>query len=583
MVRISYGQAIAFRLAVCATCAILTFGQTTMAQQAQQAPRAQGAPGRPSIVHRVESASERIEITVASSRILKLGAKIPRAQVGNPDILRLTPLSETEIQIFAQATGVTTVNLWDDKDNVYSIDVMVYPDARLLARVLKDQFPNSSLTVRPLSTSVIIAGYVDRADYVSRIMKIAEDYYPKVINNIKVGGVQQVLLDVKIMEVSRTKLRRLGVDWSYVNGDNFIVSSVSQLIDAAAASTGTAAGATGTMQFGLVNGNSSFFGVIDALRQNQLVKILAEPKLVAISGRPAYFRSGGELPILVPQSLGTVSVEYKQYGTQVDFVPIVLGENRIRLEVRPRVSELDEARGVSFNGNTIPGFRVREVDTAVEMDAGQTLALAGLVQTKIDTVNRGVPYLSDIPFFGVPFRRVEDTNNEVELLIMVRPQLIDALNPDQVPQTGPGLNSGALCDRELYCDGYMEVPNCGPNNIRPQGLWPADGAEIFESGEPEIAEPPVPSPNDSTRLPSTSANLGQMQRLPRATPYQRNPAYYNSPSNLSARQPILRNGSTPAARVSTRSQPAGRVVRPSNSTSGSTPPNFIGPVGYDDE
>ncbi|MCG8583241.1 MAG: pilus assembly protein N-terminal domain-containing protein [Pirellulales bacterium] len=567
MVRIANGHGNALRMAICATCAILGLGPTAFAQQAQ---------GRKSIVHRVESASERLELTVASSRILRLGAKIPRAQVGNPDILRLTPLSETEIQIFAQSTGVTTVNLWDDKDNVYSIDVMVYPDARVLARVLKDQFPNSALTVRPLATSVVIAGYVDRADYVSRIMKIAEDYYPKVINNIKVGGVQQVLLDVKIMEVSRTKLRRLGVDWSYVNGENFVVSSVSQLIDAVAASTGTAASNTGTIQFGLVSGNSSFFGVIDALRQNQLVKILAEPKLVAVSGRPAYFRSGGELPILVPQSLGTVSVEYKQYGTQVDFVPIVLGENRIRLEVRPRVSELDEARGVSFNGNNIPGFRVREVDTAVEMDAGQTLALAGLVQTKIDTVNRGVPYLAEMPVVGIPFRKVEDTNNEVELLIMVRPQLVDALDPHQVPQGGPGLNSGTLCDHELYCDGYMEVPNCGPNNIRPYGLWPADGAEVIDSGAAEEvappAEPATPSPDEASRFPSTT-DRNTARRLPRTTPYAQNPAYHNSPSNLSARQPILRNGSTPAARVSTRPRSAGNA----------TPPSFIGPVGYDDE
>jgi pilus assembly protein CpaC len=570
MVRIAHGHRIVLRLAFCASCAILTLAQTAAAQQ---------AAARPSIIHRVDSASERLELTVASSRILRLGAKIPRAQVGNPDILRLTPLSETEIQIFGQATGVTTVNLWDENDKVYSIDVMVYPDARVLTHVLKHQFPNSTLTVRPLQTSVVISGFVDRADYVSRIMKIAEDYYPKVINNIKVGGVQQVLLDVKIMEVSRTKLRRLGVDWSWTNGSDFVVSSVSGLISGLQ----TTAGTTGTMQFGIVNANSKFFGVIDALRQNQLVKILAEPKLVAISGRPAYFRSGGELPILVPQSLGTVSIEYKQYGTQVDFVPIVLGENRIRLEVRPRVSELDEARGVSFNGNIVPGFRVREVDTAVEMDAGQTLALAGLVQTKIDTVNRGIPYISDVPFFGVPFRKVEDVNNEVELLIMVRPQLVDPLNPGQVPQSGPGLNSGTLCDRELYCEGYMEVPNCGPNNIRPQGLWPAQGAEVINSGDPEPATPPTPDANNSTRRPSAAASPVATRRLPAATPLTQNRSYQNSPSNLSARQPILRSGGSRPTRPSTRNQPASHVARPVNLSSGTAPPKLIGPVGYDNE
>ena len=119
--------------------------------------------------------------------------------------------------------------------------------------------------------------------------------------------------------------------------------------------------------FGLVNGNNAFFGFLEALRREDVLKILSDPTLVAVSGRPAFFNSGGEFPILVPQSLGTVSIEYKKFGTQIDFVPIVLGNGNLRLEVRPRISEIDPTRSITINGTTVPGLRVRETDTGVEM------------------------------------------------------------------------------------------------------------------------------------------------------------------------------------------------------------------------
>ena len=208
--------------------------------------------------------------------------------------------------------------------------------------LLQTEFPQASLRVRPLATSVVLSGRVDRSDEVSRIVTMAEDYYPKVINNITVGGVQQVMLHVQVMEVSRTKLRSLGFDWAYFNGDDYVIQSVSGLIAQAAAGAGTATGTGGdTIEFGVVNGDNAFFGFLDALRDNSLAKVLAEPTLVTVSGRAASFNSGGEFPILVPQSLGTIAIEYKDFGTRVDFVPIVLGNGNIRLEVRPQVSELD--------------------------------------------------------------------------------------------------------------------------------------------------------------------------------------------------------------------------------------------------
>ncbi len=379
------------------------------------------------IMMQVSERSQRLEMVANTSRILSLGEKIPRAQVNNPEILELTPLSPTQVQVFAKKPGVTQVNLWNTNEEIRSVDVIVYGDARELTLLLHSQFPTASLKVVPLANSVVVSGYVDRPDQVSRVIRIAEDFYPKVINNINVGGVQQVLLHVKVMEVSRTKMRAMGFDWSLTHGADFLVSSVSGLLSGA----GTPLGGD-TVRFGIVDNNVDFLGVLEALRQNNVAKILAEPTLVTVSGRAAKFVAGGEFPILVPAGLGTVSIEYKTFGTVVDFVPIVLGNGRIRLEVRPTVSELDTSRGVTLNNTTVPGLNVRQVDTGVEMSAGQTLALAGLIQNRVEAENRGLPILSDLPYLGVPFRRVEERNNEVELLIMVTPELVEAMDAEQV-------------------------------------------------------------------------------------------------------------------------------------------------------
>ena len=199
------------------------------------------------------------------------------------------------------------------------------------------------------------------------------------------------------------------------------------------------------------------------MREDKLLKILAEPTLVTISGRPASFLVGGEIPITVPQSLGTSTIEYKRYGTQLDFVPIVLGNGKVRLEVRPKISDLDWANSIVINGTTVPGLKSREVETGVEMNAGQTLAIAGLVQTRVESERRGLPWVSDVPYLGVAFRRMKDENNEIELLILVTPELVDPLNPHEVPRCGPGMDTASPSDCELYLKGYLEVPRCCPN------------------------------------------------------------------------------------------------------------------------
>ena len=525
-----------------------------------------------SLYFRIHSPSERLEMIVNSSRILTLKQKIPRAQLSNEAIARLTPFSPNQIQISALRPGVTQVNLWDERGQVWTVDVIISGDARELKMLLEAEFPSSSLRVRPLANSVVISGFVDRADSISRIVTMSQDYYPRVINNITVGGVQQVLLSVKVMEVSRTKLRTMGFDWANISGNDYFtqgvsgllnVTSVTELFDSAT-TAGVATGSAGaSMTFGLVDNNNAFFGFLEALRQNNLAKLLAEPKLVTVSGRPASFNVGGEIPIRVPQSLGTVSIEFHQFGTRVDFVPIVLGNGHIRLEVRPSVSEVDPA--LSVDG--VPGFRTRWVDTAVEMKSGQTLALAGLIQERIESEHRGVPWIADLPWVGAAFRRASNRVNEIELVITVKSELVDALDPDQVPECGPGQLTSNPNDIDHYWRGYMEVPNCCSDGSCAQcrhGGYPLE-QEVGPEGA--YREGPGASAGFFSRPPQSPASA--------AVGGNRQPGNNSSRRRFVpvGSQSILSNRHTPNKASPTRS--TGRA------TSKNGQPDLIGETGYD--
>jgi pilus assembly protein CpaC len=400
-------------------------------------------------------------MVVNTSRILEMKFQVPRMLVNNPDIIAATPLSPTEVQISALKPGFTHLNLWDEQNRVHTVDVLVIGDARELAALLESQFPDASLKVTPLANNAVISGYAPSADMVQRIIRIAKDYYPEVINNITVGGAQQVLLHVKVYEVSRTKLRKLGFDWANFNGNDGLVQNASGLVQSFSLASGSVtASSAPTFAFSIVDGAESFLGLMEALRQYNLVKVLAEPNLVAVSGRPAQFNVGGEFPILIPQSLGTVTIEFRQFGTRVDFVPLVLGDGFLRLEVRPEVSEIDPTRSVTIGSISVPGLRTRSVDTAVEMRAGQTLAIAGLIQTRVESQNRGLPWLADMPWVGALFRRVEETQNEIELLVLVTPEFVEAVDPQQLPSVLPAELTASPTDIELYAKGYLEVPRC---------------------------------------------------------------------------------------------------------------------------
>ncbi len=432
--------------------------------------------GTSNVTFKVRGAAERLEMTVNKSRVVEFPFEVPRMMVNNPDLVRVSPISSKSVQLSALKSGVTQLNVWDTDGNVTALDVIILGDVAELDMTLKSLFPEAALRLYPLNSSLYISGFVPKADMVGSILSVARDYFPNVINDMKVGGVHKVLLHVKVMEISRTKLRSCGFDWAQLSaGGSFLSQGVSGVLQ----TPGTAVGTQGaTVRFGVVGSGGEFYGFVEALRQNELARLLAEPTLVTLDGRPATFNVGGQVPIPMQQALGVTTVTYRQFGTQIDFVPIILGNGMIRLEVRPDITEIDPSLRDSVTG--VPGFRQRTADTAVEMKAGQTLAIAGLVFTREDSVNRGIPWLADLPYVGAPFRRVSNLRNDVELLIFVTPEFCEAMDPDEVPPCGPGQLTTSPTDCELYGRGYIEVPkncpggNCGPGGMAPPNFGPME-------------------------------------------------------------------------------------------------------------
>ncbi len=578
----------------------LAAAQTAIAQKpisTQPAAAAQSSvmPGAPGIVMKLRSTNERLEMTVNSSRIVSLERQVPQVQVNNPEILQLTVLSPNQVQLSAKKAGVTQVNIWDEKNQIFTIDVIVFGDARELQEMLKSQFPNTSLEVTPVANSVVISGFVDKPEIVPHIIRIAEEYYPKVINNIVVGGVHQVLLHCKVMEVSRTKLRALGFDWAKLTGNNIIESTSTGVLSGLGSVDPyirrSVVGKDNTTFFFQVldgSGTAGFFGVLKALREDNLLKIMSEPTLVCYSGRPATFLVGGEFPILVPQSLGTVSIEYKEYGTQLDFVPIVLGNGRIRLEVRPRVTEIDDSRSVVLDDQSIPALKVRTVETGVELDAGQTLAIAGLVEERIEGGRRGLPWVGEMPYIGALFGGIDSKKNDIELLILVTPELVDALNPGEVPPCLPGTMTEEPSDWELYMKRHLEVPKCCPPGTAGTG---ENGANCQECNKGEVIINSGDVGNGSQgggdgQLPGFILQPTPAEQIsPPAAQGTTSPAARRSTPGVDPRMAAVGRYSNPANRYTPYNRTGTNSGQTQNQTGAAgankTLPGFIGPVGYD--
>jgi pilus assembly protein CpaC len=523
----------------------------------------------------VKSAAERLDMTVNTSRIVEFQFEVPKILVNNPELVRAVPISPRSIQLSALRSGVTQLNVWDANDNITSVDVTILGDVAELDNTLKTLFPEASLRLRPLNSSLYISGFVPKAEMVGSIMRVGQDYFPNIINDMTVGGVHKILLHVKVMEVSRTKLRAVGFDYDIFSASGgFLTQTVSQLVPGVPPLN---ADAFPTLRFAVTNGGDEFQGFLQALRQYDLAKLLSEPTLTTLDGRPASFNVGGEIPIPIQQSLGVTTVQWREFGTRIDFVPVLLGNGTVRLEVRPEISQIDPGLRDSVTGTV--GFRSRRADTAVELKAGQTLAIAGLVENRVEATNRGIPVLADLPWFGFPFRRVQERTNEIETVIFVTPEFCEAMDACEVPPCGPGQLTTSPTDCELYISGYIEVPKNGggDHGHGGHGGLIGPGYESLPATQGQPAQPatsPTPSPSARRTLPPIVTPQQAQQAA--APPGNRLPPAVGTGA---VARPVSTTRTTGAPQNGYSSQAgSGGVQKPSMAAQ----PMLIGPLGYDD-
>ena len=431
------------------------------------------------IVHVTQSNAE-VSIIERFTKVLQFDNRIKRIDGFDPAIVSVTAITPTQIRVQALAAGITTMVTVDEHETVQEIQLFVTGDSRHLQAYLNQLFPQSSVTAVKVKDSVVLRGWVTEPAHLTEMVEIAEQFFPRVINQMRIGGVQQVLLRLKVMEVQRSKIRELGVNWLWLNHSGYLSVTPGSIVPVTETTlpfggppsviADAASLAKMSIGVGLVDDNNIFQSFVTALKEEALLKILAEPELVATNGRPAHLLSGGEFPVLVPQSLGTVSIEWREFGVKLEAVPIVLGNGRLRLELEPEVSERDFTNAVEVNGLTVPGVTTRRVNTQVEMRFGQTLMLAGLISHRRTSETDKVPFFGELPIVGAAFRKVRDVNSETELVVLVTPELVAPMEADQVPSVGPGSVTVNPTDREFYLDGLLEVPNYGSTCMDCEGV-----------------------------------------------------------------------------------------------------------------
>jgi pilus assembly protein CpaC len=406
-----------------------------------------------------------LRLRVGHSKVLRTPFAITRISMADPEIADIILISEKEIYVNALSPGVTNLSIWG-KNRFTTATVTVEADVTLLKEKLHQVLPKEKIGVEAAGDSVVLSGEVTgpiaQETAVSLALPFAGGKKDKVVNLLHVGGVQQVMLEVRMAEISRSVMDRLGINAVVLTrSGEFGVSLINSLASIAGVPiTGAAGVSTSVTAIAGVAGSGAFWTMfIDALKQQNLGRLLAEPNLVTTSGQEANFLAGGEFPVPVPQSgVGggsTITIEWKKFGVGLNFTPTVLDDGKISMRVNPEVSELDPTTGVVIQSFTIPGLRVRRLSTNVEVKDGQTLAISGLLSDSYRTVLNKFPLLGDIPYLGALFRSTNYQKNESELVVLVIPHLI---KPMAMPGAArlPTDKYVEPTDYEKYLLGYLQ-------------------------------------------------------------------------------------------------------------------------------
>jgi pilus assembly protein CpaC len=427
----------------------------------------------------------RVTVTMGKSQDVRTDEGLVDIMVGDPEVADVNPLTDHALSILGKKIGTTRVTVYgQDKKTVGIFDVEVsYDISRLAAEIAR--FTGGSIRVSSINGRIMLTGTAPDAVTLDRAVTIARQFAPDPINTVEVLQPQQIMLEVRFIEASRQASRELGVQWNYFGSNTLANVGSGQSASTLPITTpggsfqqpGTVGGGANVLPSNLpispvvaagVLSGAAPFGflvsrlsnplqvAVNALEERGLARSLAEPNLVALSGDTASFLAGGEFPVPVPGSLGTVTIVYKKYGVGLAFTPTVLNGNLINLKIQPEVSTLDTSHPVTIAGISVPPLIVRRASTTLELRDGQSFMLGGLLQNTSTTAQDQLPWIGDVPVLGSLFRSAQYLKNETDLVIIVTPHLVRPLRPNDPIHT-PLDNNLPANDVDLFLNGKPEV------------------------------------------------------------------------------------------------------------------------------
>jgi pilus assembly protein CpaC len=392
----------------------------------------------------------RLEVTIGKSQVVDLKDPFTRVSVTNPGIADVFTISPNQLLLNGKTPGVTSLIVFYP-DRTLFFDVVVQTDMALLVERLREIAPRDDIQVQAAQDAIIVRGTVSSEQMIPGAGAVAAAFAPKgkVINLLALAEVkpQQVLLQMHVAEVAREALRELGFSWRALGKTlqgaafpGFPFFPALGLLGGVQTTSGAVQNIrTPEFDFATANAGSGFFlssagqrdyaGIAQALARRNALRTLAKPNLITQSGKEAKFISGGEFPFPVAQQNNTVTIEFKEFGVSILFTPVILDGEIINLRVRPEVSTLDFTQGLLIQGFRIPALRTRRMESTVDLRRDRSLIISGLFDDERQRVRTGVPLLMHIPILGQLFSSTSWERHETELVVIVTPEVVSALNP----------------------------------------------------------------------------------------------------------------------------------------------------------
>ena len=407
-----------------------------------------------------------MKITKAKPKTVRTDRSFSEIVVGDPAVATVSPLTDRSFYVVGTAPGTTGIALYDSDSNLVGLlDIEVGANTNQINQALNAALPGSSVKATTSNGRVVLKGKAKGAVAAAKAREIAQKFDPDLVDTVKIEGSQQVKLEVRFIEASRTKGKRLKINTSgarLTNSSSSVGGGLQDALVPAAAGAATDL-VLSSLPFGqfvtnIIENGTRIDVLIDALEDQGLARNLAEPNLVALSGDTASFLAGGEFPIPVSDGDGGIQIEFKPFGVGLKFTPTVLDNGLINLKLAPEVSTLDFSNAVSLPGasDPIPAISVRRAETTLELRDGQSFVIGGLLQKNSSYNKSQLPWLGDVPILGALFRSSSYQKEETDLVIIVTPRLVKPLRPGEEPASPLDVTAPAN-EAEFFANGTMEV------------------------------------------------------------------------------------------------------------------------------